>query len=123
MPYILLFIFSIFVLMTGCDQAKSNTQTVSKPVQIARYDSGTSTVDVSAYQVRVRWWYHRFFSSKCSKCHTAARPLNAPYRSKEDWAEIIARMASKEGASMTEEEAKSIEKFLIYDAKKRKSGE
>lgn len=123
MPNYLIVLCLVLVLLTGCDKAAPSGKTMSPPARITQYDAGAPTVNVSAYQVRIRWWYHRFFSSECSKCHTAARPLNAPYQSKEEWAEIIQRMKAKEGADISDSDAESIEKFLIYDAKKRKSGE
>lgn len=87
------------------------------------YDLGPKEVDTAAYPPKQRENY-RAFAAACSQCHTLARPLNAPYVSREDWKRYVKRMHAKTkeraGASIGKADAEAAVVFLAYDAQIRK---
>lgn len=87
------------------------------------YDLGPKEVDTAAYPAKQRENY-RAFSAACSQCHTLARPLNAPYVTREDWKRYVKRMHAKTkaraGASIGKADAEAAIEFLAYDAQIRK---
>jgi hypothetical protein len=82
-------------------------------------DKGPKIIDVSSYPPDVQQSYH-LFASKCSKCHTLARPINTTMSTPE-WMRYVLKMQRKPGSSITEPQAKTICDFLTYDQSVRKS--
>lgn len=86
------------------------------------YDLGPATVDVSAYP-REQQENYRLFLNVCGACHSAARPLNAPYDEAAVWKRFVNRMHVKmesQGISLVQGAEGRILEFLIYDSKARK---
>lgn len=70
------------------------------------FDVNTMPSDVkSAYDV---------FLSRCSKCHTPARPLNAPVESMSHWERYVTRMRRMPGSGISERDGDQILKFLDF---------
>jgi len=112
-------------------------------------DLGPDSVDTSKYPKEVVKGY-ALLKEKCTKCHTASRPLNAQFveLSKADlekfkkaagkyaddpalykvddgvWKRYVKRMASKPGCELkTVADQKTIHQFLVYDSIARKTGD
>ena len=81
-------------------------------------DKGPDKIDVSGYPAPTQAAY-KLFSSKCSKCHTIARPLNTMMQ-RDEWERYVKRMMHKPGSMITQNSAKKIYDFLVYDASVRK---
>jgi hypothetical protein len=64
--------------------------------------------------------YTNLFSVRCSKCHTIARPINAPYALPEEWSKYIKKMMKKPGSGIAPMVAKQIYDFLVFDSTIRK---
>ena len=84
------------------------------------YDKGPSTIDVSKYPAEMQDIYENIFTKKCSKCHTIARAINAPYALPEEWITYIKKMMKKPGSGINPAAGKNIAKFLEYDSQIRK---
>lgn len=80
--------------------------------------SDIPVVDISNYPQEAKEGY-KIFSQKCIKCHSAAKPLNAPY-SGEAWKITVYRMMRKEGSFLTQKEADKIYAFLVQYSSSRK---
>ncbi|MFI5362794.1 MAG: hypothetical protein ACHQ49_12550 [Elusimicrobiota bacterium] len=87
------------------------------------FDLGPDSVDVSSYP-KVQQDNYAVFASVCSRCHTLARPINAPIVSREDWRRFISRMHIRSKVqsdkTFTKEQAKAVVDFLAYDSHERK---
>jgi hypothetical protein len=57
---------------------------------------------------------YALFRVRCSKCHTIARPLNAPVRDATHWELYVARMRRVPGSGINETDAREILRFLVY---------
>jgi len=82
-------------------------------------DKGPDTVDVSAYPAEMQHGY-RLFRSKCSKCHTIARPINTTM-SREEWERYVKRMMHKPNSGISDKQGKEIFDFIMYDESHRKA--
>ena len=85
-------------------------------------DLGLNTVDVSAYPAARKNDYV-VYTRVCSRCHSLARSINAPYVNQAWWEFYIARMrvrAHFHGDPLTKEEIQSVLDFLEYDSNERK---
>ncbi|MBI4056669.1 MAG: hypothetical protein HY399_03880 [Elusimicrobia bacterium] len=123
--------FGVFVLLTGlllsaCDKKVSSppdnhpqSENATPPFY---YDLGSTTVDVSGYPEKQRENY-RVFMAVCGTCHTAARPLNAPYIDRDVWKRYVHKMHLKmkgHGIELDPGDEEKIEDFLAYDSQVRK---
>lgn len=84
-------------------------------------DKGPENLDVSAYPDEIKEAY-KVFSSKCSKCHTLARPINTDM-TVDSWKMYVKRMSNKPDSAISPDQAKTVYKFLKFrqgekDAKK-----
>ena len=84
------------------------------------FDKGPSTIDVSKYPKEMQDIYKKTFTPKCSKCHTIARAINAPYVLPEEWKNYIKKMMKKPGSGLNPRASKDIYKFLVFDSEARK---
>ncbi|MFO0692802.1 MAG: hypothetical protein U0230_04550 [Polyangiales bacterium] len=57
---------------------------------------------------------YALFEVRCSKCHTIARPLNAPIRDATHWELYVTRMRRVPGSGIDERDAREILRFLTY---------
>jgi len=85
------------------------------------WDLGPNTIEIYAYPADKKDDY-ALFRSRCSRCHTLARPINAPYASRENWTEYVKKMNKRSGnVLLAADEEKRIVDFLVFDAKQRKT--
>jgi hypothetical protein len=105
------------VLIVGV-RAQEDVQAVSKEL-LAQFDSGPTSVDVSAYPGGLKDNYG-VFRQKCSLCHTLARPINCTFALPDEWSRYIKRMMHKPGSNISPGQAKKIYEFLAYDSSVRK---
>ncbi len=84
------------------------------------YDKGPSTIDIASYSTEMQDIYTKVYTPKCSKCHTIARAINAPYALPDEWMSYIKKMMKKPGSGINPKAAKSIYAFCVYDSEIRK---
>jgi hypothetical protein len=77
--------------------------------------SRKESLDPSTMPENVRGDY-QVFASKCSKCHTLARPLNANITDDEQWVMYVNRMRRQPASGISMEDQQRILKFLRYYA-------
>jgi len=81
-------------------------------------DKGPDKIDVSAYPAPQQAAY-KVFSTKCSKCHTIARPINTMMK-RDEWERYVKRMMHKPNSGISDAQGKQIFDFLIFDETERK---
>jgi len=81
-------------------------------------DKGPDKVDVAAYPAPMQSAY-KLFSSKCSKCHTIARPINTLMK-RDEWERYVKRMMHKPNSGISDSQGKQIFDFVVYDQTERK---
>lgn len=81
-------------------------------------DKGPSTINVSNYPPAQQKAY-KLFTSKCSKCHTIARPINTTM-TQQEWERYVKRMMHKPNSGISDKQGKDIYEFLLYDQVSRK---
>jgi len=81
-------------------------------------DKGPNTINVSTYPPEQQKAY-KLFTSKCSKCHTIARPINTTMTLPE-WERYVKRMMHKPNSGISDKQGKDIYEFLAYDQVNRK---
>ncbi len=82
-------------------------------------DQGPDSVDASSFPEAQKKRY-KMFASKCSKCHTLARPINTD-KSKGEWKQYVKRMMNKPDSGISPKQGKQIYKFLkFWQANKNK---
>jgi mono/diheme cytochrome c family protein len=81
-------------------------------------DKGPDKIDVSAYPADIQKDY-KLFSTKCSKCHTIARPLNT-LMTRDEWERYVKRMMHKPNSGISDSQGKDIFDFLMHDQTNRK---
>lgn len=87
--------------------------------RLAELDRGPARIDISAYP-RLQRENYLIFADKCSRCHSLARPINAPYVLPEDWERYVKKMMRKPGSGLDPKSAKRVYEFLTFDASVRK---
>lgn len=86
------------------------------------YDLGPDTIDVSSYPDDKKKAYE-VVKANCSRCHTLARPINAPHADAKTWKRYARRMHLKgkgTAKGVAEADLKTIVDFLAYDGQVRK---
>jgi cytochrome c5 len=81
-------------------------------------DKGPDKIDVSAYPAPQQAAY-KLFTTKCSKCHTIARPMNTMMK-RDEWERYVKRMMHKPNSGISDSQGKQIFEFLAYDQIERK---
>jgi hypothetical protein len=81
-------------------------------------DKGPDKIDVSAYPAPQQAAY-KVFTTKCSKCHTIARPMNTMMK-RDEWERYVKRMMHKPNSGISDNQGKLIFDFLVYDQTERK---
>jgi len=94
-------------------------QDPSSEEQLAEFDKGPQSIDVSGYPEEMQQRYE-IFAERCSKCHTLARPISSDYALEEEWSRYVKRMMRKPGSGIAPKDAKQIFEFLAYDSSIRK---
>lgn len=93
--------------------------TASTQEQLDKMDQGTDSIDVSQYPKQQQDNY-LVFATKCSKCHTLARPVNSPYALPKQWQTYVTKMSHKPRSGIDQDSAQAIIDFLTYDSSVRK---
>lgn len=111
--------FSLIAILTvagacGLAQGQTNTSGVNLP-----QDKGPDKIDVSSYPPELQKSY-KTFSTKCSKCHTIARPINTTM-ARPEWERYVKRMMHKPNSGISDKDGKAIFDFIIYDETERKA--
>ena len=81
-------------------------------------DKGPDKIDISAYPAPQQAAY-KVFTTKCSKCHTIARPMNTMMK-RDEWERYVKRMMHKPNSGIGDNQGKEIFEFLVYDEAERK---
>ena len=81
-------------------------------------DKGPNKIDVTAYPAPQQAAY-KVFSTKCSKCHTIARPINTMMK-RDEWERYVKRMMHKPNSGISDSQGKQIFEFLVLDQTERK---
>ena len=81
-------------------------------------DKGPDKINVSAYPAAQQAAY-KVFTTKCSKCHTIARPMNTMMK-RDEWERYVKRMMHKPNSGISDSQGKLIFDFLVYDQTERK---
>ncbi len=85
-------------------------------------DLGPDTVDVSSYPAESRNGYEAY-ARLCSRCHTLARSINAPYVDRTWWEFYLASMRMRahfHGEPMPKKDIRAVLDFLEHDSRERK---
>lgn len=86
-------------------------------------DLGPAEIDVSSYPAQQKYNYG-IFREVCARCHTLARPINAPPQSRAYWHYHLLRMSLrsrlKRQGPIPHATVKAVLDFLEYDEKARK---
>ena len=81
-------------------------------------DKGPDKIDVGAYPAPQQAAY-KVFSTKCSKCHTIARPINTLMK-RDEWERYVKRMMHKPNSGISDAQGKQIFEFMVFDQTERK---
>jgi cytochrome c5 len=81
-------------------------------------DKGPDKIDISAYPAPQQAAY-KVFTTKCSKCHTIARPMNTMMK-RDEWERYVKRMMHKPNSGINDAQGKQIFDFLVFDQTERK---
>src|SRR5450755_3189989 len=81
-------------------------------------DKGPDKINVSAYPPAQQAAY-KVFSTKCSKCHTIARPINTMMK-RDEWERYVKRMMHKPNSGISDSQGKQIFEFVVFDQTERK---
>ena len=81
-------------------------------------DKGPDKIDIGAYPAPQQAAY-KVFTTKCSKCHTIARPMNTMMK-RDEWERYVKRMMHKPNSGISDAQGKMIFDFLVYDQTERK---
>ncbi|MCM2304788.1 MAG: hypothetical protein NDJ72_08805 [Elusimicrobia bacterium] len=87
-------------------------------------DLGPDEIDVSSYPAEKRREYG-VYVRVCSRCHSLARSVNAPYVDRSWWEFYLASMRMRahfHGEPLGKTDVKAVLDFLDYDASRRKIG-
>ncbi len=85
-------------------------------------DLGPDEIDVSSYPSQQRENY-AVYARACSRCHSLARSINAPYTSRGWWEFYMTGMRARgriAGRPFSRDEIKAVLDFLDYDSRARK---
>ena len=105
---------SLYWLLVFCALPLAAQSNVTLP-----QDKGPDKVDVSKYPAELQKSY-KVFSSKCSKCHTIARPINTTM-TRPEWERYVKRMMHKPNSGISDKQGKEIFDFIVYDQEHRKA--
>ncbi|MDA1088312.1 MAG: hypothetical protein O2901_15020 [Verrucomicrobia bacterium] len=111
--------FLVTVLLATIAPAGDEALDDETKARLAKADAGDDQIDIAAYPDEIKANY-RTFKSKCSQCHTLARPVNSDYALPSEWSRYVKRMMRKPGSGIGRSDAKKIYEFLAYDSSVRK---
>src|SRR6266567_7441639 len=109
-------LIAILTVATFCLPAMAVAQTSNV---LLPQDKGPDKIDVSAYPAPQQAAY-KLFATKCSKCHTIARPINTLMK-RDEWERYVKRMMHKPNSGINDSQGKQIFEFIMYDETERKA--
>ena len=80
-------------------------------------DKGPDKIDIGAYPAPQQAAY-KVFGTKCSKCHTIARPINTMMK-RDEWERYVKRMMHKPNSGISDAQGKQIFEFLVFDEERK----
>lgn len=86
-------------------------------------DLGYDGVDVSRYPAQIQYDYS-VYQRVCSRCHSLARSINAPYVTRGWWEFYVMGMRTRarwQGEALSKKETAAVLDFLEYDSYARKA--
>ena len=107
--------FVVFATAIGFAQ-----QSAADEARLTKLDEGPKTIDVSQYPADQQKAY-KLFQAKCVTCHALARGINTDMVIPADWERYIKRMMYKPNSGISSNEARTLFRFLMYDASVRKA--
>lgn len=107
----------MMVLTTAASMAR---QSPGDEARLKKLDAGPKTIDVAQYPAEQQKAY-KLFEAKCVTCHTLARGINTEMVLPADWERYIKRMMYKPNSGISSVEARTLFRFLAYDASVRKA--
>jgi hypothetical protein len=81
-------------------------------------DKGPDKINVGAYPAQQQAAY-KLFTTKCSKCHTIARPINTMMK-RDEWERYVKRMMHKPNSGISDSQGRQIFDFVVFDQTERK---
>jgi cytochrome c5 len=105
------------VLATAIGFAQQNA---AEEARLKKLDEGAKTIDVAQYPAEQQKAY-KLFQAKCVTCHVIARGINTEMVIPADWERYIKRMMYKPNSGISSNEARTLFRFLVYDASVRKT--
>ncbi len=113
---------TIVLAVVACALASGDpSEAADPPAKEFAADKGPDKIDVSGFPKDVQENY-AVFASKCSKCHTLARPINTNLTAAE-WKMYVKRMMNKPDSGVSPDQGKLIYQFLKFwqDEKDKKT--
>lgn len=104
-------------VLAGVGLAQQNP---AEEARLKKLDAGPKTIDVSKYPPEQQQAY-KLFLAKCSTCHAIARGVNTEMVLPGDWERYVKRMMFKPNSGISNEEGKTLYRFMVYDAATRKA--
>ena len=92
----------------------------AEEARLKKLDAGPKTIDVSKYPAEQQQAY-KLFQSKCSTCHALARGINTEMVLPGDWERYVKRMMYKPNAGISNDEGRTLYRFVVYDGSVRKA--
>ena len=108
----------VFLLAAGL--VGSEEQSAAEKARLKVLDDGPKVIDVSKYPPEHKLAYGTF-AKKCVKCHKLSRAINTAFVLPGEWQRYIKRMKYKPDSKLSDDDAKAIYRFLVYDASVRKA--
>lgn len=98
----------------------AGAQGAADEARLKKLDEGPRTIETAQYPAEQQKAY-KLFQGKCSSCHVLARAVNTEMVLPGDWERYIKRMMYKPNSGISGAEARTLFRFLIYDASARKA--
>jgi hypothetical protein len=95
-------------------------QNPAEEARLKKLDAGPKTIDVSKYPPEQQQAY-KLFQAKCSTCHALGRGVNTEMVLPGDWERYVKRMMFKPNSGISNDEGRTLYRFMVYDASARKS--
>jgi hypothetical protein len=111
-----LVLVSVIVLSAAIGGAQQNP---AEEARLKKLDAGPKTIDVSKYPPEQQQAY-KLFQTKCSSCHAVARGISTEMVLPGDWERYIKRMMFKPNSGITNDEGRTLYRFMVYDGSVRK---
>jgi len=109
------------VSLLGIGLSFAQVNPAAEEERLKKLDSGPKTIDVTRYPADQQKAY-KLFSQKCSQCHSIARGINTDMVLPGEWERYVKRMMFKPNSGITNDEGRTLYRFLVYDASVRKAG-